>query len=455
MPATELAAQALLYREVKIPEALLTTGEAGGAMLRYGGDVRIGDLTGDGHADLLVYRCEPLSGLKPCFLGAFTLEGRLLWQAGSGGTQPLRPGPVAIHDIDSDGRSEVICFFHDPSVKAPKESLADVVVQIRDGRTGAVRHQAAPAELCERCGWGPNWCHQRLLMANLRGGPAARDFIVKLGDTILAFDDRLAVSWRYGIRWNDYGRCSAYIPAVGDLDGDGRDEINGGYFALNSDGAPLWEKPLAPHMDSVAVAEWDNGHMRAICSGGGHVMDAEGNVVFALGQGLVPHGQEVRVADFVHDVPGPKMAIRYLGHAPDVMMVSSRGTLLGTFQMNSSPNETGMEAVYWNGPGSQALLHNGGLLFDGRGRLVVAPPGLPDPMGPAKIRPSQPKSLRRSRLGWYHCIAADICGDEREEMLLYNPWADSIFIYTPGPLHESAYGGFHAGPRQYNPRLMD
>jgi len=35
------------------------------------------------------------------------------------------------------------------------------------------------------------------------------------------------------------------------------------------------------------------------------------------------------------------------------------------------------------------------------------------------------------------------------------PTAAEIFIYTPKPLDESAYRGYQAGPRQYNPRIMD
>lgn len=51
---------------------------------------------------------------------------------------------------------------------------------------------------------------------------------------------------------------------IGDLDGDGADEVLGGYYLLDSGGTPLWEQALGPHMDSVAVTEWDAGHRRAI-----------------------------------------------------------------------------------------------------------------------------------------------------------------------------------------------
>ena len=431
----------ILHRKIPIPAALLASATHEGQTLRYGGDVRLGDLTGDGQADLLVFRSTH-GGMKPCFLGAFTMDGQVLWTAGTRGGQPARPGPVAIHDIDGDGKAEVVCFFIDRARKARPESMANVVIQIRDGATGEVKKQAAPDAFTKCRGKGANWCHHRILIANFRGTPAPRDFVVKLGEMVLAFDQHLRLLWSYRIPWNDYSRCSAYIPSVGDIDGDGRDEVNGGYFVLDHDGTPRWEKQLGRHMDSVAITEWDNGKMRAICSGFGHVMDADGNVVLKLGEEAVPHGQEVRVADFVPDLPGPEMVIRYNGHSPHAMLVSNAGKIVKRFKLNPSPNETGMEAVYWHGPDQPALLHNGGMLWRGTGEPFARMPGLPPPVGPPKM-------------GWYHCIPADLCGDAREEMLLYNPWDRFIYVYTPAPLVDGAYKGYRAGPRQYNARLMD
>ncbi len=71
-------------------------------------------------------------------------------------------------------------------------------------------------------------------------------------------------------------------------------------------------------------------------------------------------------------------------------------------------------------------------------------PGLPPPNGGSV-----------HRMGFYHCIAADVCGDPREELVLWDPTAAHVFIYTAAPLVESAYTRYAAGPRQYNPRLMD
>jgi len=432
----------LLYKTVHVPAEFLAQGKDGS----FGGDLRVGDLTGNGQVDFLVYRavdnfCDG-GGMKPCFMGAFTLDGKALWKAGEGGLQPGRPGPVAVHDIDGDGKAEVICFFRDPAVKCHPTSMKNVVVQIRNGATGAVKTEAAPQELRRCRGRGDNWAHQRILVANLRGNAGPRDFVIKLGENLLAFDNELNVLWTYKCKWKSYSRCPAYIPSVGDIDGDGRDEINGGYFLIDHDGTVLWEKKLGRHMDSVAIAEWDDGRVRAFCSGFGHVMDEKGNAVLKLGEEIVPHGQELRVGRFDDSVPGPQMMIRYNGHTPEIMLVSVAGKIIRRFKLNDSPNNTGMEAVYWNGPDKPALLYNGGRLWRGNGKAFAVLPDLGNPMG-------------NPRQGWYHCIPADVCGDAREEVVVYNPWDSVVRIYTPAPVEPEKFAGYRPGPRQYNVRLMD
>ncbi len=423
----------LLYRKIAVPSALLSEGDK-----PFGGDVRIGDLTGDGQCDFLVFR-NALGGTKPCFLGAFTIDGEVLWQVGSGGEVPMRPGPVAIHDLDGDGRTEVVCFLVDPATKEPHD-MRDLSIQIRDGRSGKLERQATPQALT-RCRPGKNmadWCHQRLLVANLRGTETPRDFVVKVGDRVFAFDQNLDLLWSYTVRWTVYGRHTAYIPAVGDIDGDGRDEVTGGCYLLDDDGKPLWERLLGPHMDSVAITEWDDGRVRAVCSGAGHVMDEHGRAILSLGPQVVPHGQEVRVADFVAELAGPEMVLRYNGHTPDVMLVAASGEIIQRFKLNDfPPKNIGMAPVYWHGPQRPALLYNGGQLWHATGEPFADLPEFPGVSF------------------WSFAIPADLCGDDREELVTYNPADRFIYVYTPFPLDEADYQAYRPGPRQYNARLMD
>ena len=445
-------AASLLYKKVSLPDEFVRE--------RTGGDIRIGDLTGDGQVDFLVYNA--LGGIKPCFLGAFSLAGEPLWAVGdrdftaldadgSGRRlttiSPDRPGPVAICDIDQDGRQEVLCFLVDPHVKrTSKWNLADVHIAILDGRTGAVKRCAAPEELtrCDAYADGemhvPNYVHQRLLIANFSGHDQPRDFVVKLGCDVLAFNDRLEVLWHYRSKRHRYPEHAAYIPAVGDLDGDGRDEVNGGHFGLDHDGSVLWETFLGDNADSVLVDQWGT-EPAAIISGGGQVLDGSGRRLLHLGADVVPHGQEVRCGNLRPELPGRELAIRYNGHHADVMIVAQDGVVLSRFQVDESPNNTGMEIVRWNGPGQADLLYSPAALFDGWGNKTVTFPDLPTPTG--------------GKMGWYHCFPADVCGDEREEVVLYDPYSDAVYIYTPAPLDESRFDHYHHGPRQYNARLLD
>jgi hypothetical protein len=427
------------WRTIEIPESFVTPDG-------YAGDIRMGSLRHPGTIDFLVYRsvdnAHDEGGMKPVYIGAFDIDGQPLWSVGEGGEQPSRPGPIAIHDIDGDGASEVICFFKREDLDAATSSLADIELQIRDGATGQLKRSAAPEALTTCEGHGPNWVHQRILIANLRGLDMPRDFIVKLGTVVLAFDQNLELLWRYECPWSEYGHCPAYIPSVGDLDNDGHDEVNGGYYLLDHDGTVLWENDWGPNMDSVAITAWDGGQIRAIGSGHGHVIDATGNVILALGDEHVPHGQEVRVARFTEDDPDPQMAIRWNGHHTDIILVNTSGDIVNRFQVNASPNNTGMEAVYWDGPDRPALLYNGGMLWDpatGEGTELPGLP-LPDPVG---------------RMAWYHCIPANVCGDEREDLLLYDPWNPRILVYTSGEADDAVTDTYAAGPRQYNARLMD
>jgi hypothetical protein len=58
-------------------------------------------------------------------------------------------------------------------------------------------------------------------------------------------------------------------------------------------------------------------------------------------------------------------------------------------------------------------------------------------------------------MGWYHCFPADVCGDGREEVILYDPNQDRVHIYTQEPPKDSAFAGYRHTARQYNARLID
>lgn len=448
--------EAILWREVQVPGSMRGPGPAGPC----GGDIRIGDLNGDGRVEFVCYR--NLAGLKPAFIGAFDLDGEPLWSFGdpertvdvsdedAPGLAPIapeRPGPVAVADMDGDGHTEVLALVLAEGVERTDHwRLDDVEFVLIDGATGKVKRRGACEALQEADAYvdgellQANFVHLRLMLCDLRrtGGP--QDFVLKAGKDLFAFTGEFELLWTYECLWNRYPEHCCYIPAVGDLDGDGRDEVNLANAVIDDDGKPMWERFLGKHNDSVLIQDWD-GRPRAICSGHGQVVDARGEPLLSLGRDLVPHGQEVRCGDLRPDRPGNELVLRYDGHTPRVMIVGQGGEVLDRFEVAESPNNTGLEIVQWNGPGAPGVIYSPAALVDGYGRLVSDFPGLPEPSG--------------GRQGWFHCFPADVCGDEREEVILYDPYAASVFIYTPAPLDESAHGGYEHSARQYNARLMD
>ena len=66
----------------------------------------------------------------------------------------------------------------------------------------------------------------------------------RLGVNLLAFNHQLELLWQYTDEWFRYPKHSAYIPAVGDFNGDGLDEVNGGNFGLAADGTGTLEPLL-------------------------------------------------------------------------------------------------------------------------------------------------------------------------------------------------------------------
>jgi hypothetical protein len=451
---------AALFRRIVLPDEFVTLDEEG---RRFGGDMRIGDLSGDGRVDFLVYKS--LGGMKPCFLGAFDLDGVPMWSVGDPRltvadadsddllhtSSPDRPGPVAIGDMDGDGRSEVVCFLVDLEVeRTSKWDLGAVGLVLLDGATGQIKKQAAPQELrsCNALVDGErqvsNYVHQRLVIANFSGDAHTRDFVVKIGDTLLAYNCELELLWSYTNPWNHYPKHSAYIPAVGDLDGDGKDEVIGGHFALDHDGSVLWEGYLGDNMDSVVAVVWtasDHGAHQAALSAGGQILDGRGNSLLALGMEVVPHGQEIRCGHLVPGVPSPQLVIRYNGHTPDLLIVDHDGVVLTRFRVAESPNNTGLEIIRWNGEEGPDLIYSPAALYDGSGQMAVVFPDLPPPSG--------------GKMGWYHCFPADVCGDEREEIVLYDPYRDDLYIYAAPPLEESPFHRYRHTARQYNARLID
>lgn len=124
-------------------------------------------------------------------------------------------------------------------------------------------------------------------------------------------------------------------------------------------------------------------------------------------------------------------------------LIGQRGEVIREFKLNDTPNHTGMEVVYWAGLDKPALLYNGGALWSGKGALV------------SLFEELNKLPVGNKRQGWYHCIAVDLAGDDGEEVILYNPWENNLFIYAANRKGWKRKKKFAPTAKQYNTRLMD
>lgn len=365
--------------------------------------VRFGDLDGDGRPDtLLVQNVPRIRGdaydLISC-LTAVTLDGRVLWQIGKPSpdnallTNDL---PVQIHDIDGDGRNEVVF-------------IKDFRVQVVDGATGKLKYQA----------WTPPAGKENafdrthgdsLAFANVSGNRTARDLIVKdRYNTFWVFDSTLKLLWSAACKTGHY-------PFPYDLDGDGRDEIFIGYSMYSHDGRPLWtlDKQLNDHADGIAAGKWTvdaAAPPRVIISAsdeGFLVLDTQGRILRHVRLG---HAQNPSVGKFRPDVPGLQVAVVNFWNNPGIITIldMEANTLAKVEPLHiGSP----LLPVNWSGDGQELLFLNadpreGGLL-DGWGRRVAMFPDDEHPVLCGNV--------------------LNVTGDERDEVVVWDQ--NRMWIYT-------------------------
>jgi rhamnogalacturonan endolyase len=371
-----------------------------------GRNVRFGDLEGDGRIDMLfaqnVRKAITNSFDHISCLTAVNLDGKVLWQVGR--SDPYNDvlandTPFQIHDLDGDGRNEVVC-------------IKDFKIQILEGRTGKLLHWAwmpeAPADNNER----PYEMEvgDSILFLNLTGGKERHEILIKdRYRTFWVFDNKLK------LLWSGQGQLGHY-PFLLDVDGDGRDEFMIGYSLWNFSGRQLWSRDaeLKDHADGVALGNFSGdpkGEIRAYACG-----SDEGYMMFNLkGEILkhvrIGHAQSPSIARFRPDLPGLQlMTVNFWRNPGIVTLFDPEGNILA----QEEPIHSGslLLPVNWRGDGQEFALLSGsareGGMIDGRLRRVV--------MFPEDGHPE------------LTCYVADLTGDARDEIVLWD--SRRVWIYT-------------------------
>jgi rhamnogalacturonan endolyase len=370
-----------------------------------GRNVRFGDLDGDGVPDMLIAQTILKGGdfqFEISCLTALTLEGKVLWQIGRPNprnTLVTGDSPFQIHDVDGDGRNEVVL-------------VKDFKLQILDGRTGKVK----------RWIWTPNAPPtpdraERPYDLNIGNSIA---FVNVLGDKArheVLLKDEYKHFWVYNSRlellWKGEGQTGHY-PYPFEV--DGHDEIAIGYQLVDHNGRCLWSRDadFKDHADGVMMGNLSGdpkAEPRVYASGsdeGFILLDRHGRTLKHV---RVGHAQSPSVAKYRSDVPGLQyMTINFWRNPGIVTLFDYNGNILE----QEEPIHTGspLLPVNWRGDGQEFALLSGNVLeggmLDGHLRRVVMFPddGHPD----------------------LAAAVLDVTGDPRDEVFLWNQ--DEVWIYT-------------------------
>ncbi len=372
-----------------------------------GRNVRFGDLDGDGVPDMLIAQNIPRVGGDgfdhiSC-LTAVTLDGRVLWQSGRPDPRNgllTNDTPLQIHDIDGDGRNEVVL-------------VRDFKLQVLDGATGKVKQwvwtpSAPPDERARRPYELANG--DAIAFVNLSGDRRRREILLK---------DRYRRFWVYNnkleLLWQGDGQIGHY-PYPFDIDGHGRDNIAIGYALWDHNGKQLWshDAELRDHADGIAMGNFTGdpkAEPRVYACGsdeGFLLFDRDGKMLKHV---RIGHAQSPSVGKFRMDTPGLQLiTVNFWKNPGIVTLFDADGNILA----QDEPIHTGspLLPVNWRGDGQEFVLLSGntreGGLIDGNLRRVVMFPddGHPD-------------------LAAY---VADVTGDKRDEIILWDQ--ERVWIYT-------------------------
>jgi hypothetical protein len=313
------------------------------------------------------------------------------------------------------------------------------ILCILDGLTGETeRAIPSPFDLEVR-GGRRSRCHPLARIAWLSGRNEAPAIVLKYEASNFVPSHAVALDAELQVLWRVTGgkHAMGHIPTAGDVDGDGRDEIAVGTLLIDDDGDFLWEKEVTRHADCTAMADLHPSAGRevlmSICgTGPAYCLSARGEVLWEKTCEEVPHGQGVWVGDFLEDQPGLEVILLKSGHIGDfVTLRGDDGARLASFQQKKEfrgyPDFP--QVVNWLSTENQSLwVPIDRAVVDGRGQ-VVAELGKHERRTADLLRWGVSKETLATQ-----AFAIDLCGDEREELVLYQPYrGTAILIFTqPG-----------------------
>ena len=392
-----------------------------------------GDVNGDGKLEFVFAQGEDAPDRRASTGGyphektigcvtAIDQDGEIVWQTGtpmgSGQRKYHGRGPVLVHDLDGDGKAEVVY------VTARDSRLYLQLVRGEDGTQTAERET------------GASW---HISPANLRGLDGKRDFVVNDALTLhFAYGEDLEPIWEW-----KYMYGGGHNWDVRDVEGTGRDDLFVGAGRYDALGNRIWFRPdlddameemgRCPHIDSVFVEQLhqDSADYQVLWAGGKDVicLDAvSGELNWRLS------GEHLQCVHTGRFDPESKDLLIYawekMLHKPSYM-VSADGEVQWKKELGGSANATVVRGVGPDGCDllllSPPVIGQKPYLLDHRGEIVVEfPLGSPTELPTRKQQTGGHGWGGDTGLG-YKRMTLDLDGDGQDEILFYT--REEILIY--------------------------
>jgi FG-GAP-like repeat len=405
--------------------------------------MRLGDINGDGKLEIVVAQPVDQASLDAytpqlaVAVTAFDLRGNQLWQYGKPNSFHTASSdiPVQVYDMDGDGKAEIFV------------NMSRTEMSVLDGSTGKLLRKIPLPEA------GSN---DSIAFANLRGTAWPQDIIVKTrysqfwAITGVASDLGPAgtVLWthRKGPATGFSDLSTGHFPLVYDWNGDGKDEVMGGYDFMDSSGNTQWSSTtLKLHADSLTTGDMDgnpaNGKEIIICG------DVAAAYDWKTGKRLwqdnhTTEVQQMGMGDYRPDLPGLEVVLL------DRLRTAAEGLKSNNWLVDQHdavlwhedrPNNSGWLTVTenlnnWDGSGGDFIFSyrrgtGGAYLYDGYQKTVATftYPG------------TQAQNFTQH---------ANLCGDDREEVILYDE--NTAWIYANGGCDLDAPSSKPSLPQQYH-----
>lgn len=425
------------------------------------GNLRTGDLSGNGTPDFLLTQNYQMNREITC-LTAMDIDGNILWQYGEpgvGGAVSYSDIPVQIIDWDGDGKNEVLfvkqaiyksaymwqystgtTIFKDHITDADlrlnpdlateraSEYEGDATLIILEGATGKVKQEIAiPAPADDSFGFG---------YFDDSGLPG---IVVKDRYwNVWGLDHEGKILWHLAEE-DMLDSHVAHFPVIGDIDGDGYDEVFITNTLIDQDGTILWKIPGIPtHGDAGQVLEVEGDRRIVTAADQARLIDAKGNVLWGYDAG---HEQSIIAGKFSTDpAHGP---YQFIGQ--DIMPhISNWKDACASYNLGVRGGKR-FTMYAWNGDIIWAWEEVGGgslrtIRWTGCGDQFIHALGEADETG---CKPIAILDGERNVIDTVHLVdtegniveggsvyAVDLLGDSRDELVVFNKDYLNIYINT-------------------------